>query len=64
MVKLPVRETRETRFTRALDIEQRQKAGQPVSDEEARWVGVYRAQPEYRAMAKLYEDFGDAVLTA
>lgn len=64
VVQLPVRETRETRFTRALDIEQRQKAGQPVSEEETRWIGVYRAQPEYRAMAKLYEDFGDAVLTA
>lgn len=59
VVKLPPRETRETRFARALDIARRQQAGQAVSEEEARWVSVYRTLPEYRALAGLYEEFGD-----
>ncbi|MEO0034385.1 MAG: hypothetical protein RLZZ501_408 [Pseudomonadota bacterium] len=64
VVPLPTRETRETRFARALDLERQREAGQPIGDAEAGWLAVYRTQPEYRAMAKLYEDFGDAVLTA
>lgn len=57
-------DTPEIRFSRAIDIEKRAEAGKPVSDEETRWLAMYRAQPEYRARRKLYEDFGDAVLTA
>jgi len=57
-------DTRETRFARALALEQRQAGGEAVDELSTRWLAVYRTQPEYRAMAALYADFGDAVLTA
>lgn len=58
---LPPKDTRETRFSRALQLE-----GQttPLTEEDRRWLAVYQTQPEYRAMRTMYEDFGDAVLTA
>lgn len=50
------------RFRRALEIEQRQAAGAPVTEDQARWLRHYRATPEYRAERMLWDDFGDAYL--
>ena len=56
---------RTTRFHRALAVEQRINAAEPVSEDEVRWYRVYSAQPEYRAARAMYEDFGeDALLEA
>ncbi|MDR3436302.1 Mu transposase C-terminal domain-containing protein, partial [Telmatospirillum sp.] len=57
-------ETRETRFRRALTIQGRLTANAAVSDEDAAWLARYQALPEYRALSSMYEEFGDAVLTA
>lgn len=57
-------ETRRTRFLRALDIEARMGAGEPVSAEDERWHSVYSTQPEYRATRHIYEDFGADALEA
>ncbi|MBX3504330.1 MAG: transposase [Parvibaculum sp.] len=57
-------ETRRTRFLRALDIEARTDAGEPVSAEDERWHSVYSTQPEYRATRHIYEDFGADALEA
>lgn len=54
-------ETEYDRFRRALTLEERQASGGMVGEEEARWLAVYQAQPEYRSLARLYEDFGDAL---
>ncbi|MEJ0012824.1 MAG: DDE-type integrase/transposase/recombinase [Bauldia sp.] len=55
-------ETRERRFARALDLLARMKRGEPLTNDEALWLGGYQAGPEYRAMATIYEDFGEAAL--
>lgn len=56
VTRLP--ETREQRFRRALDIEARRAAGQPVRDEDLLWLGGYREGSEYRAMRALVDEFG------
>lgn len=48
------------RFRRALQIEERQAAGETVTPEQARWLGHYQATPEYRAERMLWADFGEA----
>ena len=58
-------ETRETRFARALAIQrQLETDDDSVSADDLRWLARYQNQPEYRSMMAMYEDFGDAVLTA
>ena len=50
------------RFLRALSIEQRAEAGEPVGTSEAEWLMNYQQQPEYTRQRMLWEDFGDAAL--
>lgn len=54
-------ETEYDRFRQALTLEERIEAGQGVGEEEKRWLQSYRSQPEYRALARMYEDFGEAM---
>ncbi len=60
----PILDTVEGRFKRLLEIEARQVAGQPVSDVDRAWAKRQAALPDIRATRLMYDDFGDAVLTA
>jgi transposase InsO family protein len=61
VLKLP--ETAKQRFTRAVRLEACVKHGDPVSTEEAMWLGSYQATAEYRSHQMMLEDFGpEAVL--
>jgi transposase InsO family protein len=53
--QLRTTETREQRFARALSIEGRIAAAEPVAPEEARWLGGYQADPEFKAMKRMRE---------
>ncbi len=55
-------ETKQIRFRRALDLEARRAAGDPLTEEEAFWLGNYSAGAEYRAMRTVYADGGEKVL--
>ncbi|RLQ88885.1 DDE-type integrase/transposase/recombinase [Notoacmeibacter ruber] len=57
--KVTTLNTRNTRFRRARDLEARMAAGETLSNEDALWLGGYREDPEYRAMADMKEVFGD-----
>lgn len=63
-VEAPVtsEETPKDRFLRALEIERRSEAGQPIGSAEASWLLNYRSQPEYTRQRMLWEDFGEAAL--
>lgn len=52
-------ETSADRFRRALAIEARAEAGEPVGEAEAGWLAVYRDTPEYRATRALYDEWGE-----
>ena len=54
----------ESRFRRALDIERRKAAGEPIGEEDARFHRNYSGSAEYRGKQLMYADFGDAILTA
>ncbi|WP_137136650.1 DDE-type integrase/transposase/recombinase [Rhizobium sp. FKY42] len=47
------------KFRRWLDVDQRLKAGAPVSEEEAYWAGHYANSAEFKTQKALYDDFGD-----
>lgn len=49
------------RFKRALEIEQRSAAGQPVGEAETRWLTGYQTTGEYRGQRRMYENFGDTM---
>ncbi len=51
-------ETAVDRFWRALDIERRSEAGEPVSEEDAAFWMRMKRLPEYQAMRTGYERFG------
>lgn len=55
-------ETAADRFRRALEIEARSEAGQPVGSSEADWLRIYQNQPEYTRQRMLFDDFGEAGL--
>lgn len=55
-------ETREQRFRRALDLEDRLSRGERPREEELLWLGGYRQGSEYRAMRQMLEEFGQAAL--
>ncbi|MGO4561974.1 DDE-type integrase/transposase/recombinase [Rhizobiales bacterium 3FA27D7] len=61
VVALP--ETREQRFRRALDIEERVGRGEPARQQELVWLGGYRQGSEYRAMRQMLDEFGRAALS-
>ena len=51
-------DTAGTRFKRALDLEARQRAGEPLGEAEARWLADYQRGAEYRSRMDFTEDFG------
>ena len=56
----PVEEAYE-RFRRALRLEEIEASGQPLSDNDARWLAGYREGPEYSAMRLMRANFGEAM---
>lgn len=56
-----VEETARDRFRRALDIERRIEAGDPVTRDQERWLSVFQNTSEYRAERHAWENFGDAI---
>lgn len=56
----PVDEAYE-RFRRALRLEEIERSGQPLADNDARWLAGYREGPEYSAMRLMRENFGEAM---
>ncbi len=50
------------RFRRALGIEDRAEAGEPVGTAEADWLKIYRETPEYTRQRMLFDDFGESGL--
>jgi putative transposase len=55
-------ETKQQRFRRALQIEERIANNERISTEDAMWLGAYQAGPEYQSMRVLFQDFGEAAL--
>lgn len=49
-------ETPHQRFARALDVEQRLAAGEPVEERELGWLEAYRTGVEYRSMRESWEE--------
>lgn len=49
------------RFRRALQLEQLQASGQPLEEQDARWLAGYREGAEYSAMSLMRADFGEAM---
>lgn len=61
VVKLP--ETPKQKFTRAVRLEACVAAGDPLSTEDAMWLGSYQTTAEYRSQKDMLEAFGpEAVL--
>jgi transposase InsO family protein len=58
----PVPETDEGRFRRALELQQRLDAGEPVAELEQAWLRGYRKTGEYLGYRDLYESFGEQML--
>ncbi|MFT4275566.1 MAG: DDE-type integrase/transposase/recombinase [Rhodopseudomonas sp.] len=56
VVPLRTEETPHQRWQRALDVIARLRAGEPVTSEEAMWLGGYRTGPEYQARALMHGD--------
>ncbi|MFI0477431.1 transposase domain-containing protein [Paracoccus jiaweipingae] len=55
-------ETPADRFRRALDIEARDTAGQPVGHAERDWLNTYQGLPEYRSQRRVFDEWGDSAL--
>ncbi|MFD1342914.1 transposase domain-containing protein [Litorisediminicola beolgyonensis] len=45
-------------FRRALEMEARQEAGEPLTRDQERWLSSYQQTPEYRAQKRIHEDLG------
>jgi transposase InsO family protein len=60
---LRTEETMQQRFRRALDLQRRIDAGEPIDATDAVWLGGYQAGSEFRSMTAMYEDFGEAALS-
>lgn len=54
-------ETARDRFKRALDIERKLEAGEPVTRDQERWLSVFQNTSEYRAERIAWDTFGDAI---
>jgi transposase InsO family protein len=54
-------ETARDRFRRALDLERRMQAGEPITRDQERWLSVFQNTSEYRSERRLWDDFGDAI---
>lgn len=55
-------ETPADRFWRALEVERRAAAGEPVGTAEAEFFSRYRDTPEYRSQRRLYEQWGEKAI--
>ncbi|ALF02134.1 transposase domain-containing protein [Salipiger abyssi] len=55
-------ETAEDRFRRALDIERRSEAGEPISEEDAEFLSRMQKLPKYRAQRLSYDSWGDQAI--
>lgn len=55
-------ETAADRFWRALDIERRSEAGEPISPEDAEFHARMMRLPEYQAQRSMYDRFGDQAI--
>jgi putative transposase len=53
-------ETSRERFRRALELERRLVAGEPITIEQQRMLSVYQNTPEYLSERSMWEGFGDA----
>ncbi|MAI62441.1 MAG: hypothetical protein CBB87_08195 [Micavibrio sp. TMED27] len=53
-------DTREGRFKRALNLEERVKNNTRISSEDHQWLEGYKTLPEYRAQKSMMEDFGSS----
>lgn len=51
-------DTPRTRFRRALDLEARMDAGDPLDTADAVWLGGYQQSPEYQGQKMVHEDLG------
>jgi transposase InsO family protein len=60
VARLP--DSREQRFRRALALEERRAAGEPVSADDLMWLGGYQAGSEYRAMRVMFDEFGTGAI--
>lgn len=49
------------RFARAVEMEARLKAGEPLARDQERWLEGYRQTPEYRAHKAVQEDFSKGI---
>jgi len=56
-----VEETARDRFRRALDIERKLDAGEPVTRDQERWLSVFQNTSEYRSERLIWDDLGDAI---
>lgn len=57
-----IEETAATRFWRALDIERRSEAGEPVSQEDAAFWARMQRLPEYQAQRTMFDRWGDQAI--
>jgi hypothetical protein len=55
-------ETDIERFKRALDLEARRDAGDPLTPEQERWLHMYSQTSDYRAHKQMMKDFGASYL--
>ncbi|MBY6244098.1 hypothetical protein K3F48_23415, partial [Methylosinus sp. Sm6] len=55
-------ETKQQRFRRALQIEERIANNERIATEDALWLGGYQTTSEYRATKEMFEEFGEAAL--
>lgn len=53
-------DTARERFKRALELERRLSAGEPITTEQQRMLSVYQTTPEYLSERSMWEGFGDA----
>jgi hypothetical protein len=58
----PEEETALVRFRRALDLEARIAAREPVTPDQAQWLRGYQDHWEYQSQKKLWDAFGDGMI--
>lgn len=51
-------------FARAIDLERKLEAGEPVSDQDRRWLSTFQNSPVYKSRKAFMEEFGQAAALA
>ena len=59
---IPIPDTLEQRFDRAIRLERRLAAGETVGHAEVGWLEIYQRTPEYQSQREMLEEFGDQLL--